>query len=145
MILYLTKVDSTNMVTAELIRFCNFCAWPSWSALLGLLKNHFFCVILYLTKAVCTDRVTAELICFCDFCAWLRWSALIRITEKSLCFRDFVLDQVGLHWYVYCIINSILWILCLTKVVCTVTITAKSLFLWILCLTRVVCTDRVTK
>jgi len=66
-ILYLTTVISTVRITEKSLRFCNFCAWPSWSALLGLLKNHFFCVILYLTKVDSTNRVAAELIRFCDF------------------------------------------------------------------------------
>ena len=102
--LCLTKVVSTNMVTAELIRFVWFYTWPRWSALLGLLNNHFdfvifvlgqvgqhqygfrrinsFCVILCLTKVVNVDRVAAELIVLCEFCTWLRWSTLIGLLQN---------------------------------------------------------------
>ena len=122
--LCLTKVVSTNMVTAELIRFVWFYTWPRWSALLGLLNNHFdfvifvlgqvgqhqygfrrinsFCVILCLTKVVNVDRVAAELIVLWEICTWLRWSALIGLLKNHFVFI----------------------ILCLTEVVCTDRVTA---------------------
>ena len=58
-----------------------FYTWPRRSALLGLLKNHFFW-FFYLTKVYSTNMFTAELICFCNIFAWPRRLALLGLLKN---------------------------------------------------------------